>query len=159
MDTFTAALDVLTHYGYSNALELANQIEQATFKQPKRNSFESDKARLFKIMKEFMPTYCAGKKPVCNNLGERIAYEEDRRELTIEAVDSKSRKEELVYVRQIMMYILRKESNYVLERIAFSFGGRDHSTAIHAIQTVGDLCQVDKAYKTKFDEIKKAYLS
>ena len=159
MDTFTAALDVLTHYGYSNALELANQIEQATFKQPKRNSFETDKARLFEIMRQFMPTYCAGKKPVCNSLGETVSYIEDRRELTVEAIDSKSRIRELVEVRQIMMHILRVYGKYSFKEVGRSFGGRDHSTAIHAIQTVGDLCQVDKAYKAKFEEIKKAYLS
>jgi len=159
MDTFTAALDVLTHHGYSNALELANQIEQATYVKPIVKNFNADKERLFRIVKQHMPTYCAGKKPICNALGERIAYEEDRRELTIEDVDSKSRKADLVLVRQIMMHILRVYGGYSLATVAYSFGGRDHSTAIHAKDTVSDLCSVDKSYRAKFEEIKKAYLS
>lgn len=155
MDIFTAALDVLTDRGYSNALELANEIEQAS--KVKQSGFEADKARLFEIMKEHFPTYCVGKKAIQRNL-EIESYIESRMPMVMEALNSKSRIQDLVKVRQIMMYLLRK-SGYTLEEVGFSFGGRDHSTAIHAIQTVGDLCQVDKAYKAKFEEIKKAYLS
>ena len=156
MDIFTAALDVLTDRGYSNALELANEIEQAS--RVTETGFDADKKRLFEIMKEHYPTYCVGKKAIQRNL-EIESYIESRMTLTMEALNSKSRIQDLVKVRQIMMKLLRTESAYTYQEIAFSFGGRDHSTAIHAIQTVGDLCQVDKAYKAKFEEIKKAYLS
>jgi chromosomal replication initiation ATPase DnaA len=155
MDIFTAALDVLTDRGYCNALELANEIEQAS--KVKESGFEADKKRLFEIMREHFPTYCVGRKAIQRNL-EIESYIESRMPMIMEAVNSKSRIQDLVKVRQIMMYLLRK-SGYTLEEVGFSFGGRDHSTAIHAIQTVGDLCEVDKAYKAKFEEIKKAYLS
>ena len=159
MDTFTAALDVLTTYGYSNALELANQIELTATSKRILHNYDADKARLFAIMKQQYPTYCAGKKPVCNSVGEIVSYIEDRRDLTVEAIDSKSRIRELVEVRQIMMHILRVYGDYTFKEVGRSFGGRDHSTAIHAKDTVYDLCDTDKAYKAKFEEIKKAYLS
>lgn len=161
MDIFTAALDVLTERGYSNALELANEIEQASrvTETGFKTGFEADKARLFAIMKQQYPTYCAGKNPVCNSVGEIVSYIEDRRELTMEAIDSKSRIRELVEVRQIMMHILTVYGDYTFKEVGRSFGGRDHSTAIHSKDTVYDLCDTDKAYKAKFNEIKKAYLS
>lgn len=158
MDTFTAALDVLTHHGYSNALELANQIELTATNKHKRRNFDADKERLFEIMRQYYPTYCAGKKPVYNDIGETIGYIEDRRELSMQAVDSKSRIRELVEVRQIMMHILRVYGDYSFKEIGIAFGGRDHSTAIHSKDTVYDLCDTDKSYKAKFEEIKKAYL-
>jgi chromosomal replication initiation ATPase DnaA len=159
MDTFTAALEVLITNGYSNALELANQIELTAMRKPRPRNFESEKARLFAIMKQRYPNYCAGKKPVYNDIGETVSYIEDRRELSMEAIDSKSRIRELVEVRQIMMHILRVYGDYSFKEIGIAFGGRDHSTAIHSKDTVYDLCDTDKAYKAKFEEIKKAYLS
>lgn len=156
MDIFTAALDVLTDRGYSNALELANEIEQAT--KVKETGFDADKKRLFAIMKEHFPTYCVSKKAIRRDF-EVEGYIESRRPLTIEALNSKSRIADLVKVRQIMMHLLRIESGYTLEEIGVSFGGRDHSTVIHARDTVFDLLDVDKAYRAKFEEIKKAYLS
>lgn len=158
MDTFTAALDVLTQHGYSNALELANQIELTAKPKIRVKDFESDKARLFEIMKQYYPTYCVSKKPVERDYKvER--YIECRLPITIEAVHSKSRIRDLVEVRQIMMHLLRLHGDYTFKEIGIAFGGRDHSTAIHSTETVNDLCETDKAYKAKFEEIKKAYLS
>jgi chromosomal replication initiator protein len=35
------------------------------------------------------------------------------------------------------------------------FGGRDHSTVIHACQTVNDLIETDKKFKADIEEIGK----
>ena len=155
MDIFTAALDVLTDRGYSNALELANEIEQAS--KTKETGFEADKQRLFEIMRQYYPTYCVTKKPVEKDY-EVLRYIETRLPMSMEAINSKSRIRDLVEVRQIMMHILRIYGEYTLYEIGMSFGGRDHSTVIHAKDTVYDLCDTDKAYRAKFEEIKKAYL-
>jgi chromosomal replication initiator protein len=61
-------------------------------------------------------------------------------------------------VRQIMMYFLREKSHYGLKQIAYSFGGRDHSTAIHSKDTVINYMDVDRKYKAMVEEIGKAYL-
>lgn len=160
MDTFTAALDVLTEYGHSNALELANQIELVSTWRPRKRikNFEADKKRLFEVIKSFYPTYSAGKIEAYQEKGRKF-YKEDRRELTMEAVNSESRKEDLVFIRQIMMYILRVDCQYGLKTIAASFCGRDHSTAIHAKHTVNDQCDVNKQYKARLEEIRKVFLS
>ncbi|MCG8603796.1 chromosomal replication initiator protein DnaA, partial [bacterium] len=49
---------------------------------------------------------------------------------------AKTRKKEIAYVRQIAMYLIKELTNHSLKTIGLHFGGRDHSTVIHAIQSV-----------------------
>lgn len=49
---------------------------------------------------------------------------------------SKTKKKEYVQARQIAMYFCKKFTNASLKTIGLHFGGRDHSTVIHALQTV-----------------------
>ena len=50
----------------------------------------------------------------------------------------KTRKQEVVNPRQIAMYLAKELTNSSLKTIGLHFGGRDHSTVIHAYQTVED---------------------
>jgi chromosomal replication initiator protein len=50
----------------------------------------------------------------------------------------KTRKQEIVNPRQIAMYLAKELTNSSLKTIGLHFGGRDHSTVIHAYQTVED---------------------
>jgi chromosomal replication initiator protein len=51
-------------------------------------------------------------------------------------VREKTRKQEVVEVRQIAMYLAKNMTKSSLKTIGLQFGGRDHSTVIHAIQSV-----------------------
>ncbi len=48
----------------------------------------------------------------------------------------KSRKQEIAFARQIAMYFSKEMTRYSLKSIGLHFGGRDHTTVIHAVQTV-----------------------
>jgi chromosomal replication initiator protein len=48
----------------------------------------------------------------------------------------KGRKKEISYARQIAMYIMRSELNASYPGIGSQFGGRDHTTAMHAYEKV-----------------------
>lgn len=61
--------------------------------------------------------------------------------VSVADLKSKSRKRELVYPRQVAMYIAKEKTGLALKSIGYHFGGRDHSTVIHAIQTIGGLIQ------------------
>ena len=52
---------------------------------------------------------------------------------------AKSRKRELVHPRQVAMYLAKEKTDLSLKSIGYHFGGRDHSTVIHAVQTISDL--------------------
>ncbi len=50
----------------------------------------------------------------------------------------KTRKQEIVEARQIAMFLAKKLTKSSLKSIGLQFGGRDHSTVIHAITSVED---------------------
>jgi chromosomal replication initiator protein len=50
----------------------------------------------------------------------------------------KTRKQEIVEARQIAMYLSKKMTKSSLKTIGLHFGGRDHSTVIHAITSIED---------------------
>ena len=51
----------------------------------------------------------------------------------------KSRKKEIAFARQIAMYLSKEMTHYSLKSIGLHFGGRDHTTVIHALRTIGSL--------------------
>jgi hypothetical protein len=71
--------------------------------------------------------------------------------ISIEELNSPSRAREFVVPRQILMYLTKDvcTRKYAAKRI----GGRDHSTAINAIATIGNLIDTDKEFKRKVDII------
>ena len=48
----------------------------------------------------------------------------------------KSRKKEIAFARQFAMYLSKQMTHYSLKSIGLHFGGRDHTTVIHAIRTM-----------------------
>ncbi len=62
-------------------------------------------------------------------------------------IRAKTRKQEIVNARQIAMYLTKELTNSSLKTIGLHFGGRDHSTVIHAYQTVEDGMNTDPKQK------------
>ena len=63
-------------------------------------------------------------------------------------IRAKTRKQEIVNARQIAMYLTKELTNSSLKTIGLHFGGRDHSTVIHAYQTVEDSMKTDPKQKS-----------
>lgn len=74
-------------------------------------------------------------------------------------VKTKNRKRELVKVRQLCMYFQKLFIPNASLKTVGIYWNRDHSTIIHARQTVQDLCDTDKQYKADFDNIKRLIIS
>lgn len=68
---------------------------------------------------------------------------------------AKTRKKEIVIARQVAMYFSKDYTNHSLKSIGYHFGGRDHSTVIHALQSVSDMMDTDSKFKYSVDELKK----
>jgi chromosomal replication initiator protein len=60
----------------------------------------------------------------------------DRFGFTIEAICGPSRTRPLVTARQVAMYLVRNLTDYSYPAIARVFGGRDHTTVIHAVEKI-----------------------
>ncbi len=67
---------------------------------------------------------------------------------------AKTRKQEIVTARQIAMYLSKELTNSSLKTIGLHFGGRDHSTVIHAYQTVEDTMKEDPKMKSMVHQLK-----
>jgi chromosomal replication initiator protein len=76
-------------------------------------------------------------------------------DMPLELLKSKTRKREIVQARQISMFLSKKYTKTSLANIGKYFGGRDHSTVIHACQTVGNLMDTDSMFKDHVEEIQK----
>jgi chromosomal replication initiator protein len=75
--------------------------------------------------------------------------------LKVEDLKDKTRKKEVVIARQLSMYFAKEYTNLSLKSIGYHFGGRDHSTVIHAVHTVNDMYDVDSRFRSSVDELKK----
>lgn len=73
----------------------------------------------------------------------------------VEYVNTKSRKREVVQVRQIAMYLAKKFVDASSSKIGQSIGNRDHATVLHACKIVKDQMDVDKQFKCEIDEIEQ----
>jgi len=69
---------------------------------------------------------------------------------SVEALKGKSRQRPLVSARQLAMYVFRDMTELSYPAIARLFGGRDHTTVIHAVDKVQRLMREDKA---TFDQV------
>lgn len=69
-------------------------------------------------------------------------------------IRAKTRRQEIVNARQIAMYLSKELTNCSLKTIGLHFGGRDHSTVIHAYQTVEDLSKTDAKYRSLVQQLR-----
>ncbi len=72
-----------------------------------------------------------------------------------EEIKGKSRTQNIVKARQIAMYLCKEYTELSLKAIGYHFGGRDHSTVIHAIQTISDLIEVDSSIRQDVSALMK----
>jgi chromosomal replication initiator protein len=76
-------------------------------------------------------------------------------DIPVDLLRAKTRKQEIVVARQIAMYIAKDMTNASLKTIGIHFGGRDHSTVIHACQAVEEFLKTDNKYKHHIDQIRR----
>jgi len=70
-------------------------------------------------------------------------------------IRAKTRKQEIVNARQVAMYLAKELTNCSLKTIGLHFGGRDHSTVIHAYQSVEDQMRIDQKYQANVQQIRR----
>lgn len=75
-----------------------------------------------------------------------------------EKVLSKNRCREYVTARHMAMFFIRKYYPYIsLKSTGNYFGGRDHTTAIHAVQSIKNLMQAERKTREIVDMIDDAF--
>ena len=76
-------------------------------------------------------------------------------DINIKDIIGKSRKKELVYPRQLTMYLMRKEINSSYPTIGQELGGRDHTTAIHAFNKITKEVENNEKLKQDIESLKQ----
>ena len=73
--------------------------------------------------------------------------------IKMEDFNSKKRTRSIAYPRQIAMYLSRELTDLSLPKIGEEFGGRDHTTVIHAHDKIIKDIQANEEIKYKIDKI------
>ena len=100
----------------------------------------------------------------------RDLIKESRKQLTVEDIQritcdyfgvdedlvrAKTRKREVVQARQVAMFFAKEYTDHSLKTIGSLFGGRDHSTVIHSINSVRDQQDTDGSFREKVTEVRR----
>ncbi|NLC43338.1 MAG: chromosomal replication initiator protein DnaA [Clostridiales bacterium] len=76
-------------------------------------------------------------------------------QMKIEDMKSKKRNRPIAYPRQIAMYLCRELTDLSLPKIGEVFGGRDHTTVIHACDKISTSMESDLQVKRAINELTK----
>ena len=74
--------------------------------------------------------------------------------ITVEVLKGKKRSANIAYPRMVAMYLSRMLTDQTLPRIGLEFGGRDHSTVIHAVGKIEEDLASNGQLKEIINEIK-----
>lgn len=95
-------------------------------------------------------TQTSAKKITVPDIQEAVAEFYD---IQIEEFASKKRTKSIAFPRQIAMYLARELTDYSLPKIGEVFGGRDHSTVIHAHEKISKMLNDDDIFKQELEQI------
>ncbi len=77
----------------------------------------------------------------------------DRFSLSLEELCGDRRSQNIVYPRQVAMYLSRELTDSSLPKIGKEFGGRDHTTVIHATSKIARLIREDRSVYNLVQEL------
>ncbi|HEY2544237.1 MAG TPA: chromosomal replication initiator protein DnaA, partial [Gaiellaceae bacterium] len=77
----------------------------------------------------------------------------ERFSLSLEELCGEKRSQNIVYPRQVAMYLSRELTDSSLPKIGKEFGGRDHTTVIHATSKIARLIREDRSVYNLVQEL------
>lgn len=76
-------------------------------------------------------------------------------EVRISEIKGESRHKEIALARQVAMYLAKELIDDSLMKIAASFGGKTHSTLLHAWKKISDQIQIDETLRRQVQMVKR----
>ncbi|MBR4694106.1 MAG: chromosomal replication initiator protein DnaA [Bacilli bacterium] len=89
-----------------------------------------------------------------NDIGSIQKAVADYYKITVEVLKGKRRSANIAYPRMVAMYLCRMLTDESFPRIGLEFGGRDHSTVIHAVDKIESDLKENSKLKEIMNEIK-----
>ena len=118
------------------------------------NASLSSKKITFELVKESVKEIATHKKIININIESITKTVCEHLNVAENKIREKTRKREVVQARQIAMYLSKEMTNSSLKTIGLHFGGRDHSTVVHACSSVENAKERDNSIKTLLKELK-----
>ncbi len=78
--------------------------------------------------------------------------------LSLPELKNKSRHKNIIVPRQVAMYLSRKLTNHSLPEIGAAFGGKDHTTILHAVKKVEEVLLKDEQIRKIVETLRNALL-
>ncbi|WP_076559706.1 chromosomal replication initiator protein DnaA [Salimicrobium flavidum] len=100
-------------------------------------------------LKDIIPN----KKPKIITISDIQEVVADRFNIRMEDFPAKKRTKSVAFPRQIAMYLSRELTDASLPKIGEEFGGRDHTTVIHAHEKITNMLSNDQQLQKELDEI------
>ncbi len=82
----------------------------------------------------------------------------DHYHIKVSELKSERRLKTLTLPRQVAMYLCRKHVKSSFPELGIKFGGKDHSTVVHAVQKIEKRLMEDPGFKKEVDSIEKILL-
>lgn len=138
------------------------------------NNVESSVRELQGIVNSIMAYSVVDNCDICQDLVEKIvarAVNLEKHELTLDDivkavckrynvklkdVNSKSRKQGIVLARQLAMFLSHKYTTLPYSQIGHLIGRKDHSTVLHACNTISNRITTDKNFRREVEELESA---
>ncbi len=70
-------------------------------------------------------------------------------------IQSASRKREIVQARQVTMYFIKNHTELSLSQIGSHVGNRNHATVLHGYNTIRNLAEVDRGFRSDIESIER----
>lgn len=138
------------------------------------NNVESSVRELQGIVNSIMAYSVVDNCDICQELVEKVvarAVNLEKHELTLDDivkavckrynvklkdVNSKSRKQGIVLARQLAMFLSHKYTTLPYSQIGHLIGRKDHSTVLHACNTISNRITTDKNFRREVEELESA---
>jgi chromosomal replication initiator protein len=74
--------------------------------------------------------------------------------IPLEEMKGRKRDKHIVFPRQVAMYLIREETASSLPAIGQAFGGKDHTTVLHAYEKIAELSREDQGLQSTLRELR-----
>ncbi len=82
----------------------------------------------------------------------------DRFDVKLTDLQGRKRSRSIALPRQVCMFLARQFTQHSLEEIGGFFGGRDHTTVLHANKLIAERRRTDSAFRRRLEEIESTLL-
>ncbi len=111
-----------------------------------------DMALAEEALRDLIPTKPAAQRITIKDVQQAVC---EHYEVSIADINGRRRTQAIAFPRQLAMFLARELTDFSLPQIGADFGGRDHSTVIHAYNKINKDLEADSDLRAQVDDLMK----